>query len=455
MKKIVVPIVLMWIVLLALSVLPAASAAVETDACIDCHSKLDVMSAISSDWMESKHARNGVTCQNCHEANPSDSDAMSHNGFTISPVVSPKDCSACHSKEVGEFEQSLHSLGTLYYEYLFDSEKLPYIESQLEGGYIAVEGQDITHAATIRGCQACHGTNMTGKSTSDSSVWPNNGIGRINPDGSMGSCSACHTRHTFSIAEARHPETCGQCHMGPDHPHIEMYQESKHGNIYAAEGDSWNWDEEDWKAGEDYRAPTCAGCHMSSAPGVPATHDVSARLSWELESPISRRTDNTANSLGTAISDGSTWQEKQGRMKTVCKQCHSSTWVNNYYEQADIVVELYNGQYEEGKSVVDALYDDGLLTKTAFDEPIEFKIYEMWHHEGRRARMGAFMMAPDYVQWHGFYEMLKDKVEIEEMAEQIRNSGGESGNSTTPGFGGVLAVLGVIGLLFVMGRRRN
>jgi hypothetical protein len=28
-------------------------------------------------------------------------------------------------------------------------------------------------------------------------------------------------------------------------------------------------------------------------------------------------------------------------------------------------------------------------------------------HQGRRARMGASMNGPDYVQWHGFYEVAK------------------------------------------------
>jgi hypothetical protein len=212
--------------------------------------------------------------------------------------------------------------------------------------------------------------------------------------------------------------------MGPDHPQIEMYMESKHGNIYSAEGDSWNWSKKNWTAGVDYRAPTCAGCHMSGIPGndeVNTTHDVSSRLSWELENAISKRTDNTANSLGFSISDGTTWEKKQERMKAVCGQCHSKIWVDNYYEQADLAVELYNEQYNETKAIVDELYAEGLLTTTAFDEPIEFKIYEMWHHEGRRARMGAFMQAPDYVQWHGFYDLLHDKVEIEHMAEEIRS----------------------------------
>jgi formate-dependent nitrite reductase cytochrome c552 subunit len=392
-----------------------------TDPCIECHVENEVLEAVMYDWSKSEHALNNVTCIDCHEANQNDPDAIDHGNYYITHIVSPQDCAKCHPNETAEFGRSLHSLGGVYYEFLYNNKKLPFLESQLEGEFITVEGEEIKHGATIRGCQSCHGTNMTGKSIEDFTVWPNNGIGRINPDGSKGSCSACHSRHSFSKAEARHPETCGQCHMGPDHPHIEIYMESKHGNIYSAEGESWNWSSDNWEAGIDYRSPTCAACHMSAAQDVPATHDVSSRLSWELESAVSKHTDNTANSLGVPISDGSTWQEKRGRMEKVCEQCHSDIWTENYYEQADLVVDLYNEKYLEAKAIVDELYDEGLLTKKGFDEEIEFKIYEMWHHEGRRARIGAFMMGPDYVQWHGFYELLQDRVEIEHMAEELRS----------------------------------
>jgi cytochrome c553 len=422
-----------------------ATASIVATSCTTCHGN-GVLDAIYNDWNNSKHAQVPVTCQDCHGADPTDVDAISHNGYDISVIVSPDDCAVCHDQEAQEFEQSLHSLGAKYYEYLFGKQVLPYLESLIEGGYIIRENENITHAATLRGCQSCHGTNMTGKSTDDYTVWPNNGIGRINPDGSMGSCAACHTRHTFSIAEARHPETCGQCHMGPDHPQIEMFMESKHGNIYSAEGDSWNWDVKDWVAGVDYRAPTCASCHMSGSPGAPKTHDVSARLSWELEPAVSRHTDNIANSLGIGFSDGTDWEVKRDRMKAVCNQCHSTTWVDNYYEQADIAVELYAEQYAYVKGILDDLYADGLITPEPFDEPIEFKFYEFWHHEGRRARMAAFMQAPDYVQWHGFYELLRDREEIEHMAEEIRRLASEP-EETSADVDFLLIALGVFMLV--------
>ncbi len=121
--------------------------------------------------------------------------------------------------------------------------------------------------------------------------WPSNGAGRIDPDGSIGTCTACHPRHLFSVKQARKPWTCGQCHLGYDHPHIEIYEESKHGNIENAYGSHWNWERIPWRVGIDFNAPTCATCHMSTISRVgpdgkevivvKGTHDLEARLVWD------------------------------------------------------------------------------------------------------------------------------------------------------------------------------
>ena len=55
-----------------------------------------------------------------------------------------------------------------------------------------------------------------------------------------------------------------------------------------------------------------------------------------------------------------------------------------------------------------ALRDAKKLTPTPFDEEIEWTFYRLWHHEGRRARMGASMQGPDFVQWHGFFEVAEN-----------------------------------------------
>ena len=67
------------------------------------------------------------------------------------------------------------------------------------------------------GCEQCHA------------------VGKPNDDGTIGTCTNCHSRHTSSVALARRPSTCGQCHMGPDHSQIEIYDESKHGVMFAAQ----------------------------------------------------------------------------------------------------------------------------------------------------------------------------------------------------------------------------
>jgi hypothetical protein len=229
------------------------------------------------------------------------------------------------------------------------------------------------------------------------------GVGRLNPDGSLGSCTSCHTRHRFDIAEARKPEACDQCHLGPDHPQIEIYNESKHGTLYHAYNDEWNFDSAPgtWTAGTDYRAPTCAACHMSGTNKVSTTHDVTERLSWETQAPLTIRP-----SEFKPFPADTDWQVERDKMKAVCSDCHGNSWIDAHYENLDKAVEEYNEVYfKPAKAMLDDLYAKGLLDDSKFfDELLEVEYYELWHHEGRRARMGAAMMAPDYAWWHGFYE---------------------------------------------------
>ena len=61
----------------------------------------------------------------------------------------------------------------------------------------------------------------------------------------------------------------------------------------------------------------------------------------------------------------------------------------------------------------------GLLTDEPFDQPIDFVHFDLWHHWGRTAKFGAWMGGPDYVQWHGAYEILRDQAELEEMVREL------------------------------------
>jgi hypothetical protein len=91
----------------------------------------------------------------------------------------------------------------------------------------------------------------------------------------------------------------------------------------------------------------------------------------------------------------------------------------------DQAVENYNEIYfKPAKAMLDSLYEKGLLDKSRFfDEDLEVEYYELWHHEGRRARMGVMMMAPDYAWWHGFYECKKRFNTFMKEAEHLLATG--------------------------------
>ena len=93
-------------------------------------------------------------------------------------------------------------------------------------------------------------------------------------------------------------------------------------------------------------------------------------------------------------------------MMDVCLHCHTEDYVNAFYTQYDNYVVLYNEKFgKPGQAIMGALKAQGLTTATEFDEEIEWTWFYLWHHEGRRGRHGASMMAPDYAHWHGSYEV--------------------------------------------------
>jgi hydroxylamine dehydrogenase len=75
------------------------------------------------------------------------------------------------------------------------------------------------------------------------------------------------------------------------------------------------------------------------------------------------------------------------------------------YKSYDDTIDLWNTKSAEpAQNIMNALRKAGKLTPTPFEEELEWTFYRLWHHEGRRARMGASMQGPDFVQWHGFFK---------------------------------------------------
>ena len=382
---------------------PDAVVTDQNEDCVDCH--LVKSPGIVGQWEISTHAASGIGCMECHSAEQGDVDAYSHEGSLIATVVTPSDCAECHEKEASEFQASHHAtagqiLGSL------DN-----VLAEVVEGYVSFDAQGnktSTSAAANSGCLQCHGAEVRvledGKLDPD--TWPNTGIGRLNPDGSRGSCSACHLRHNFSRAQSRMPENCGRCHLGPDHPQKEVYEESKHGIAFAANRSRYEsmMEEKEWIPGKQFeQGPTCTTCHMSATRNLALTHDVGERISWTLRPAISEKVDAAAIKSGKIVK---AWEQRRTDMQDVCASCHATEWIENWYTQFDAAVNLYNEKF--GKPATE-LYQmarkSKLLTEVEFDEEIEFTYFLLWHHEGRRARHGAAMMGPDYTQWHGFYEI--------------------------------------------------
>lgn len=370
------------ILVLAVAGMAGAQSTDAAGRCMTCHKEKSP--GLYQQWYHSQHAIHKVTCLDCHQAKTSEPDAYTHYDATIATLVTPKDCGRCHPEVARQVQNSYHATAGQIL--------------QSADAYLAhvTAGEPIA----VMGCESCHGANVQIDPKSpnklSSKSWPNSGIGRINPDGSLGSCNACHTRHGFSRGQARQPEACSKCHLGPDHPQREIYEESKHGNTYYTNIDKMNLDADPWVVGQDYHAaPTCATCHMSAAPDMAATHDVGQRISWTLRPPVSKHKDN--------------WQQKRANMKKVCVNCHGRSFADGHYFQFDAGVRLYNEKFAEpATEIMNMVRDKGLLeTPASFSNDIEWTYWELWHHEGRRARHGMAMMGPDYTWWHGIYEVVK------------------------------------------------
>jgi hydroxylamine dehydrogenase len=377
---------------------PTSALVRASGACAGCHSRLQY--SVVHEYEMSVHAHEGVNCLQCHQP-ARGQQGHPHRGFVIARAVTPANCRSCHEPVYQQFVRSRHaapSWAAVAGSADFTAEQIALAEQYQPGAVkrpphplVALEGK----GAAVSGCLSCHS------------------VGRPNADGSIGDCTACHTRHTSSVAIARLPTTCGQCHMGPDHSQLEIYQESKHGLMFQAQRALLNLDAPPRTLStRDMFVPTCATCHMSGLNGRGVTHDPSERLSYFLFAEVSEKRPGFARA--------------QAAMKDVCRACHTDALVSRVYREAETVVEATNEKVAATKAIVEGLRRDGLLPKAPFSTPLDFTYFDYWHYDGRTAKHGAFMGGADFVQWHGNYPLLARGVEIRAAAEELRRSRGHA-----------------------------
>jgi hypothetical protein len=458
----------------------------ETQECIDCH--INYTPSIVEDWKQSRHSKMTITsalkqpvverrisitelgekngeivvgCYECHSLNPGKhKDNFEHFGQQINQIVTPNDCKSCHPQEVEEYSHSKKAYAVdilrknpVYMQLVNATLTIP---EEINGKLVCPEATEHTKNET---CFACHGTEVKvdGTKIINSEIgevevpnllnYPNTGVGRINPDSSLGSCTSCHPRHSFSIEIARKPETCGQCHLEPDVPAYNVYKESKHGNIYDSKKQNWNFNAVPWTAGKDFTAPTCAACHNSLIVNLNGdivakrTHNFGDRL-WKrifgliyshnqpkngktyeiklkngMPLPVSPDMSEYANDY---LINSEEYAARQNEMKQVCKNCHTSGWIDGHFNkiektsaEADKMVlattKLMVEYWNKNKNTSDNLFDD-------YTEKLWVK---QWLYYASSVRYATAMSGPDYSSFkNGWYEMNSNYLKIYENVKK-------------------------------------
>jgi len=386
--------------------------------CVDCHAR--VTPSIVSDWKLSKHSAIEVGCDTCHgDEHTSASDVAKVK------ILTPETCATCHQAQVEQFKHGKHAMGWAAME------AMPTIHWQ---PMALIEGQ--------KGCGGCHKIGL--KTPAE--------IAELRQGGNefgAASCDSCHTRHTFSVDEARQPQACETCHMGFDHPQWEMYSSSKHGVRHDLK--------QRHVLPADAAAPTCQTCHMQEG-----NHEV--RTAWgflAVRLPLPEDKQWAADratvlqALGvldpqgkpTALVDTvkaadvvrltqEDWQRERDKMLKTCNQCHSVNFARQQLQLGDDMIRNADHLMAEAIRLVAGLYSDGVLPKPAnysyafpnlltfHDAPtvIEQKLFVMHLEHRMRSFQGTFHASPDYALWYGWSEMQRDLTEIKELAAEMRRS---------------------------------
>ncbi len=402
--------------LVAFSLLFAVNAFAKS--CVECHK--EVTPGAVTDWENSKHSGNDVGCDACHgdEHNNAD-DALKAKIPTLDT------CGECHEDRVKQFSRGKHAMAWAAMKAMPTTHKLP---TELIDG--------------MKGCGGCH--KMGVKSADE--------IKELNKKGvryGLASCDACHTRHTFSVKEAKEPQACQTCHMGFDHPQWEMWSSSKHGVRYLLK--------QNGTLPENTVAPTCQDCHMPNG-----DHEV--RTAWgflAVRLPLSDDPEWKADqitilqALGVLDMEGKptgrldvvkaadvarltkeAFDKERNKMLDVCYGCHSKSFAKGELDKGDEMIRKGDHLLAEAIRTIGALYKDGVIEKPesyalaypdllAFqDAPthIEQILFEMHLKHRMRLFQGTFHANPDYALWYGWSEMVRDLTKIKELAKEMRAS---------------------------------
>ena len=445
----------------------------DSGSCVTCHAKLEptivrqfTASAMGRPGMQNprvNYPTRQLTCANCHGR---DHDIIMANRGRVPELV----CGGCHAQIYKEHVLDVgHSYGP-------GPGKLGV---NWERNIGVPHYKEMPRKVMEMGCDACHAQ----AGATDQKYWSDS-LHRYVDMSSLvyrNGCIACHTRHSFNLEEARKPEACYTCHMGPDHPNYESYMASKHGSIYAARGRTWDWTS--FLDQATYDTPTCAYCHMvyvSDSGQRSVSHNMTRKIIWGMgaQAAAGDLKDLPASPEGEA---------KRREMIKVCMTCHSEDKARGYLESADAHKLAGDALVVEARGILSGLYKDGLIrpshaatsagllpgprftaielpgamaahspTSLYYDvTPIEREYFDMFFFSALKSYKGAFHMSPDYAWWYGYADELGHLATIRDDAERLRSERSTRNRTLFMIFTGPLMVLIVLAAVYGAWRARQ
>jgi hydroxylamine dehydrogenase len=385
--------------------------------CVECHK--EVTPNIVGDWQLSKHSQNEINCSVCHGDKHKDPYDVAN-----VQIPTPETCAACHDERVEQFKAGKHTAAWAAMKAMPTAHWQPM--ALMEG---------------MKGCGGCHKIGL--KTEEEIKELKKNGAGF-----GVASCDACHTRHTFSVLEAKQPQACQTCHMGFDHPQWEMYSGSKHGVRFLLKQNK--------TLPETVAAPTCQTCHMQEGNHAVLTGwgFLAVRLPMPEDKQWTADRVTILQGLGVLDPEGNPtgrldvvkaanvarltqedWQQERDKMLKTCNQCHSLNFAKAELEKGDQMIKAADSLMAKAIRTVADLYKDGLLKKpenyaypfpdllTFHDAPtpIEQELFVMFLEHRMRTFQGTFHANPDYALWYGWSEMQRSLSEIHQMEEELRH----------------------------------
>lgn len=262
-------------------------------------------------------------------------------------------------------------------------------------------------------------------------------------------CDSCHTRHLFSAAEARKPEACKTCHAGAGDTVYDAYLQSKHGSLYIAHQQEWDWGmtlPEAYARGE-YKTPTCAYCHMlvkDRYGSVRSTHDMTRKGIWSrglqpLEVDQARAQEGAYREYLQQVRSQA--EPRRAEMVLICRNCHSEKFAKRYLNAADEVKLSSDLLVLSARSIIDKLVQEGMLspfsalvgpesnteaqatrtTNRRIPSALERAYLEMARYHNVRTSRGAFHQSPNDVLWNGYFVLENELNRISKMADQAKS----------------------------------